>query len=602
MHGDGKRVPLPCDVCPVVLTPDRPCKILFLSDTEPMNETQIKRQHLLLANAAESREADRLTIESFGIPGDTLMEIAGNKAAEVILSDLPVPGSVLFVCGKGNNAGDALVIARILLNEGYRVHLYPVFGTDGFSPDAKRNYDRLLHLAEEMQTPVTIWDKWHHDVTLKLIVDGIFGTGLVREVRSPVLEVITDMNSSGCPVYAMDIPTGLDSDTGEVNGCAVRAQKTIQFGIQKAGCYLGDGPYYSGIRTLAPLPFPVIYKKNIRLRLVDLSLNPLGLLVANAGYADTVYADGTAADEPADKAAVEFADEPAEKAGDKPGDGGDASIGRREKTQRKNLPHKTLHKYNNGVVHVIGGSTGITGAPIYAAKAAWSSGMGAVSLLYPSAWAVVMETLAPSLIKKPVGDAGSQYFTEKNSDEVLRFLFERPGVVIIGPGLGRHEQTLAFARRVISGYEGPMIIDADALRCIHGHEKILSEKKHPGEVILTPHPGELSHIANKKPESDASRLGIIKELGHRLGAVILGKGNPVFVHSPATSGTLVTPYDTSAFSRAGFGDTLAGHIAAFLARTNDPVVSCENALVHGYNKLKEITSSGKRFPEPSDFS
>ena len=548
-----------------------------------MDYRQKKLQHLLLANAAESREADRLTIESFGITGDTLMEIAGNKAAEVILSDLPAPCKVLFVCGKGNNAGDALVIARILMNEGYQVLLYPVFGTEGFSPDARRNFDRLIHLATELQTPVEIWDEWHHDVSVKLIVDGIFGTGLERAVRSPVSDVIAAINGSGCPVYAMDIPSGLNSDSGEVNGCSVKAYKTIQFGIQKAGCYLGDGPYFSGIRTLATLPFPVIYKKDIRLRLVDLSLDPLRLLAANTAY--TVEPDDELAEEPADK----LADKPA----DKPADGGEISISRRK---------KQLHKYNNGVVHVIGGSTGITGAPVYAAKSAWSSGMGAVSLLYPSAWAAVMEALAPSLIKKPVGDAGSHFFIEKDSDEVLRLLYEKRGVVVIGPGLGRHKQSMAFARRVISGYEGPMIIDADALRCLHGYESILSEKKQPGEVILTPHSGELSHIANKNPGSDASRLEITIDVGRRLGAVVLAKGNPVFVHSPATSETIVTPYDTSGFSRAGFGDTLAGHIAAFMARTNDPAGSCENALVYGYNKLKEITSSGKTFPEPSDFS
>lgn len=521
----------------------------------------ITHQDLQLATGAQSRDTDKRTIESFGIPGQTLMEIAGNRAAEIIMTDFPSTASVLFICGKGNNAGDAFVIARILLNYGYKVTLLPVLGDDGFSPDAQLNFDRLMHLSRETGVEVPVPKQMPAPDGFDLIVDGIFGTGLERPVTAPVSDVIDRINNSGKPVYALDIPSGIHSDSGDVLGCAVRADKTIQFGIRKLGCYLGDGPLYCGTRDLVSLPFPCIYKSDIRIRLADTALEPLRHLSSLPV---------------------------SEQAGD----------GRLSRIRR--------HKYSNGVVHVIGGSPGLTGAPVYAARAAWSLGMGAVSLLYPSAWSVSMESLAPHLIKIPVGASrpapGSGYFREEDAGVVLDHLREKKGMAVIGPGIGRHEQTRAFVRKVIQEHEGPMVIDADALRCIKGYEKIIAGKKHPAQVILTPHPGELAALTGGKQDGDLERLQVVIKLATRLGCVILSKGSPVILHSPEDMQTLVTPYDTTDFSRAGFGDILAGHIAAFLSRISAPLSSCEHALIYGFKKLTEIKSAGKQFPEPSDLS
>jgi ADP-dependent NAD(P)H-hydrate dehydratase / NAD(P)H-hydrate epimerase len=554
-------------------------------------KTAIRHQDLLLANGEQSREADRLTIESFGISGDTLMEIAGNRAADLIMEDVVrrfdaersvgaerhlddedhrasrVPGEsrqaprVLFVCGKGNNAGDAFVIARILMGYDFSVSLLPVFGTGGFTPDAQRNFDRLMKLSRETGSEVHVYQKWPGpDIHCDLVVDGIFGTGLERDVDPPVSGIVERINRSGWPVVALDIPSGLHCDTGEVLGCAVRADRTIQFGIRKLGCHIGDGPAISGERVLARLPFPPVCKQDIRARLLDMQLEPKRYLLP---------------------------EEPDIR----------QPLGKPVRTRSTRR-----HKYDNGVVHVIGGSAGLTGAPIYAAKAAWGLGMGAVTVTFPAAWALAIEAGVPELIKKPTGDGEVDCFTEDDAGAVLENLDAKPGVVVLGPGIGRDEHTLAFVRMVVRGCRHPLIIDADALHAIPGHEQILSGREQGGPVILTPHPGELAVLTGKQPATDHKRMLQSAALSERLGCLVLAKGNPVIVHSPMDRQLLVTPYNTTVFSRAGFGDTLAGHLAAFLSRTGDPLASCELALLHGHQKIKEVTASGKMFPEPSDIT
>jgi len=522
-------------------------------------------RHLLLATADQSRETDRLTIESLGIPGDTLMEIAGNRSADVISSDFPTGSTVLFVCGKGNNAGDALVAARLLLNDGYQVIIYPVMGTDGLSVDAERNRKRLLHIAGEMGTEIPFWDRWKNPQPADVIVDGIFGTGLKSAVRQPVSDVITRINESGKPVYALDIPSGLNCDTGDVQGIAVNAVKTLQFGLRKLGCYLGDGPSQSGDRLLLPLPFPDIYMQDITVRLLDEAGDPKQLL------------------KPARPAGIEPSTE---------------TFG----THSAGSHIRQLHKYNNGVVHVIGGSPGLTGAPLYAARAAWSAGMGAVTLIHPAKWLHTMDVQAPELIKKPIGSDTRSHFTENDADEVLSLISEKKGIVVLGPGIGREDQTMAFVRKVIRESEGPLIIDADGLHAIHGHNQTIKKRQHPSQVILTPHSGELSHLTGKAIKSDSVRYHEIVALARSLGCTIIGKGNPVIVHSALENQTLFTGYDTSLFARAGFGDILAGYVAAFFSRTGDAAGSSENGLLFGYEKLIKSVSGGNAFPEPSDLT
>ncbi|MEX0681598.1 MAG: NAD(P)H-hydrate dehydratase [Balneolales bacterium] len=538
----------------------------------------LRHQHLLLATAEQSRETDRLTISSLGIPGDTLMETAGRGAARLITNDLPPQSSILFICGKGNNAGDALVAARILLNEGYQIGIYPIMGIEKFSTDAARNLKRLEMVSGKSLMEVTFWDEWPKIENYDLLVDAIFGTGLQRTVKTPVDDIIHRINRTPLPVWALDIPSGLHSDTGEVQGVAVHAEKTIQFGLRKLGCYLGSGPVYAGIREYVPLSFPEIFKRDIGIRLLDESIDPVKTLVLER-EPDQINHDSQHSHASSQQINL---------------------TSQNRNGHHEDIKNVPLHKYNNGVVHVIGGSAGLTGAPLYTAHAAWSLGMGAVSLIHPAAWAQTMDHLAPQLIKIPIGNSGDKHFSKKDVNRVLNYLADRPGVTVIGPGIGRHENTRAFIRSIIKDSDGPLIIDADGLRALTVGDKLLSKRKQSDNVILTPHPGELAYLSGKPIHNDSQRLKYTRDLSSAMRCTVLAKGSPVFVHLSNPSQTLVTGYDNSVFSRAGFGDILAGHIAAFFSRTNDVVQSCENGLLHGYKKIIEIRNQGRLFPEPSD--
>ena len=518
-----------------------------MTDNAMMPAIDTTYYDLLLATAGQSREIDRLTIEKLGIPGETLMEIAGNRAADLLLEKVKPGHSVLFVCGKGNNAGDAFVVARLFMDRGVNVTLYPVLGTDGFSEDARKNFDRLMKLAEMSGRDLPIWDRWKEPATFDLVIDGIFGTGIDKEVRQPVSDVIHNMNRAGIAVCSLDIPSGIHCDTGRTLGTAVRASSTIQFGTKKLGCYIGDGSDFSGKRYLATLPFPDHYKNEIKIRLTSMDRN------AAEAHLHTA-------------------------------------------------PSRTRHKFNNGVVHVIGGSPGLTGAAVYTARSAWTLGLGAVTLTHPAGWQTAMNIHASSIIKRPTGSETSHYFTTEHTKEVLDFLKEKPGVTVIGPGIGRKDATLSFCRDIILKSEGPLIIDADALRSLIDAGDMLKERCKKGPVILTPHPGELAALTNIGSGDDFDRLQAAATISQSTGATVLAKGNPSFIHSAAEETTLVTPYDTTLFARAGFGDILAGNLAAFMSRTGRAVPGCEAALVYGYHKWTDLASCGKTFPEPSDFT
>lgn len=171
-----------------------------------------------ITSAEQNRRMDSKTINEFGIDGFTLMEIAGTRAADYIMQHSETGSKVLLVCGKGNNAGDAFVVGRILSQQGYKCSYFLCFGDEDLSADAQKNYELLLKLDSDLPiiTELTELDTRNYDV----IVDGIFGTGLTSEVRSPIDEVIDLINSSTSTVFALDIPSGLSSDTGKIMGAA----------------------------------------------------------------------------------------------------------------------------------------------------------------------------------------------------------------------------------------------------------------------------------------------------------------------------------------------------------------------------------------------
>lgn len=479
-----------------------------------------------LSSAEQCRRMDERTINEFGISGFTLMEVAGTKAADFILSQTQSNSHGFFLCGKGNNAGDALVIARILSEKDYSITICFVNGTESLSKDTSKNLDLLRKLTGEIQ-----FVKWDSNIRVSdydFVVDGLFGTGLHSEVRSPYDEVIRTLNHEDQKIFSLDVPSGLHPDSGQIMGEAVKATFTIAFGVLKTGFYLNKGYDYSGDVILCELPFPNQYREN------------------TAFLIDDDWA-----------------------------------------SHSKNKELQRAHKYDGGVLYIVAGSEGLSGAATLATQSAWAAGIGAVILITPKGLLNIYEKTLIQIIKKPVGSSNDVFFTPDHLREVTTLLKEKPGKLLIGPGLGRNPDTLAFTQQLLSKFEGDIVIDADALFALSQSKNL--HKPTGSNWILTPHPGELKTFLDTNISDDFDRLNQVTQKALENDITILSKGFPGIIGT--TSGeAYLTGYDTRIFSRAGFGDVLAGKLSAYLLKTENPIRACIYALLDGKQKASNSSS------------
>jgi ADP-dependent NAD(P)H-hydrate dehydratase / NAD(P)H-hydrate epimerase len=502
-----------------------------------MNTDIIIPNSAKLSGTAQSREMDRKTIEEFGIDGFTLMEIAASGAASGIRTAAGDRRKGLFVCGKGNNGGDALAAARYLCEDaGHSAAILFLMGDSDISPDAKKNLS-LLRKLKKHGTDITLPGSLD---TLTLsnfdyIVDGIFGTGITGAVREPVSGVIDRINGSGLPVFAMDVPSGLDADTGRVSGSAIRATHTFTFGTNKPGFWLNGAKEYTGVVHVVHLPFPNYLRETV------------------------------------------------------------ASLINEELSGRlPDIKREASHKYDGGVVHILAGSEGLTGAAVMAAKSAWSSGAGAVHLYAPKKLLPVYEKNLPQIIKVAVGNDSDGFFKPHHAASIIEKMDTRPGVLLAGPGSGTQDETQECIFQVINHSAGTVILDADGLQGLSRLLELPEEKRR--KWILTPHIGEAKKYLRMTFEDDYDRLTSAKAFVKEHKTSLLVKGNPTFFINSKRE-AFITGYDTLPFTRAGFGDVLAGTIAANSGITGEETLSALHALIKGYKKYQQFTDNGVFGPE-----
>lgn len=489
-----------------------------------------------LFTAQGSRELDERTISEFGVDGFTLMEVAGTRAADFILQQIEPESHGLFVCGKGNNAGDALVVARLLSEHAIQCTILFVSGSENLSQDCARN----LKLLQKLDYPVKIissFEEFDTSSRFDFIIDGMLGTGLNSEVRSDYLDVIHWANDQHSIVFAMDIPSGLLADTGEILGKAVNADFTLAFGTLKKGFFLNDGYDYCGEIVFCELPFPSKLKNS-------------STFLIDEDWVKSLQA---------------------------------SSI------QRK-------HKYDGGVLYIIAGSEGLTGAAILTAESTWSTGLGGVVLITPKGLLEIYEKNLVQIIKKPIGEKQDVFFRTEHLDSTKAILSEKPGNLLIGPGLGRNPETIEFVRQLLSEFKGNVVIDADALFAISENDTL--SKPENAEWILTPHLGELKRLTGLDDIPDKERIDISKSLASKLNCTIVSKGLPSMVTNKNQS--FLTGYDTRIFSRAGFGDVLAGKIAGFWLNENNQELASIFALLDGKRKADHHILSSETPLEPLD--
>ena len=455
------------------------------------------------------------------------MEIAGRDAAQFIRENEGDEKNGLFYCGKGNNAGDALVVARYLSDQAnHNITIIWAVGDDDLSEDAQKNH-QLLKTLNDTSGNITFLnfgdsvDRSH----FHYIVDGLLGTGVNSELRSPYDEMVSQINHLNLPTYSLDIPTGIHCDTGNVLGTAVKATCTITFGSKKLGLFLNEGPAHSGDIHFVQLPFPKRY------------MNQEATLI-NEKLASYLPKSNRQAD----------------------------------------------HKYQDGTIHIVAGSGGLTGAAMMAAKSAWKNGAGAVILYTPKKLLPIYEVALPEIIKVPVGSEGDSYFKTDHVESILTKISDKPGPLIIGPGIGRKTETLDFTVQVLKKFSGFAVIDADALYSWKKLSEIDRTKQK--KWIITPHPGELKNALNQSFSDDYERLNIVREIASNRGVNILSKGAPTLFTSHQNK-SYISEYNTQIFARAGFGDVLSGTIAAKLAVRRDVTEATLSALIMGYLAFKQ---------------
>jgi ADP-dependent NAD(P)H-hydrate dehydratase / NAD(P)H-hydrate epimerase len=443
------------------------------------------------------RDADARAIAS-GIPGERLMETAGLAAAREILLSFPAGSPATVLVGPGNNGGDGMVVARLLAEAGWDVRVQAPGARPPATPDAARMTDRAADAGIEVS-----------DVDLqalraggRVVVDALLGTGTRGAPRGAMADVVDAVCHSGAPVAALDIPTGVDADTGAAPGPAVRADLTITFAAPKVGLHVSPGRGHAGRVVVVDIGVPR-----------DIAPAPSAWL-AGDGVVEGI-----------------------------PPRGGDAD------------------KYRAGGVLVVGGAPGMGGAVRLSSRAALRTGAGIVVACVPRS---VREEVASGTAEVMVqGAAGDDGLTADALDAVM-IQAARVGTVAIGPGMGRSAEAAPLVRALLAAIAHPVVLDADGLW--HLGDDLAALRARPGPTVITPHAGEAARLLGvPRAEVEHGRLAAARELCARSGAVALLKGPGTIIQAPGALPVVIAG-GTQALATAGSGDVLTGVIAALIAR------------------------------------
>lgn len=460
----------------------------------------------------QMQRCDRAAIDKHGIPELVLMENAGTRVVEAIdefFGGEP-PESIAVLCGKGNNGGDGLVVARHLHNRGLAVGVYLFAAADELKGSTAENH----RMAEEVGVDIIevpdaeAWASRSDELAgFDCIVDALFGTGITGALRGHFAEVVGAVNESSAAVVAVDLPSGLSADSGDVPGPAVWAQLTVAFAAPK-WCHI----------------FPPASERCGELSVVDIGV-PREEIDAIEDAIELITPEEC----------VRFL---APRAPD-------------------------THKGSYGRVLVIGGSPGTSGAAVLTALGALRGGAGLVTVATPdSVYVPVASQLTEALVRPvPAGEGGG--IGEAAVDRLLELCADAD-VIALGPGVGTEPETVDAVRRIVDEASAPMVIDADGLNAFAGSVDLLAGAD-PSR-ILTPHPGEMARLlGSSTADVQADRAGAARDLVDRTGATVLLKGYRTLVCSP-TGALAVNPTGNPGMATGGTGDVLTGLIAALLGQ------------------------------------
>jgi len=484
---------------------------------------------LKVLTAAQMREVDRRTIE-LGIPGLILMENAAHRVVEFLIEVFPrlTEERIVVLCGKGNNGGDGLAIARQLHTRLHPQSLHVVLAGEAtdLRGDAAENYRMLIATGCPVQTKLTPGMQ-----AATLIVDAILGTGLKGSATGLALEWINEINHGfpSAEVVAVDVPSGLDSDSGKPPGEAVHARYTVTFTAPKLCHVLSPACEYAGKLRVVPIGSPPdLFEKDKSIYLAVSEPREFGHLFARRA--------------------------------------------------------QDSNKGSYGHVLVVAGARGKTGAAAMAGVAALRVGAGLSTVASAQSAITAIASYAPEIMTEPLPE------TETGSIAMSAFergligsLAAKKSVIAVGPGIGTHPETVQLVQRMVSEMELPMVVDADALGALAGlglHAR--------GPRVLTPHPGEMGRLM-KKPiaEIQSDRIGTARSYAREQGVHLVLKGHQSVIAAP-DGRVWINPTGSPAMATGGTGDVLTGMIAGLLAQFPDQLEAAVLAGVYLHGRAGQL--------------
>ncbi len=494
---------------------------------------------------SEMRSLDEFTINEVKIPGMVLMENAGIKSAQIIQKYIEsnIPGGTVYIfCGKGNNGGDGYVIARQLYDEKFVVEIYSISDPGQLKGDAVVNYIA----CENLKIPIKQINSKKDIKKLKspaFIVDALLGTGIKGPATGIFEDVIQFINKQNVPVAAIDIPSGLNGDIAIPPGNAIDADFTITMALPKRAHIFYPAKKHVGKLYTVKIGIPDsrTKEKNFKLNLVEKTDTKLPMLEANT------------------------------------------------------------HKYSSGKLFILAGSPGMTGAAYLCAAGALKTGIGLINLGIPKSLNEILEKKITEALTVPLPETSEGSFS-KEGIKTIQSKIDWADSVLIGPGVGREDETLEVVIETISyclKQKKPTLIDADALFALSEFPEII--KKINSKFVLTPHYGEFlrlsgcekNELINKPWELLQNYLTDKNFIMNLKGApsIVGQKDGQLFINSTGNQG----------LAKGGSGDVLSGIISGLMGRgLNALDASISGNYIHGLAADNLIESKGMVAMLPSD--
>lgn len=447
--------------------------------------------------------------------------------------DIQISENILIVCGKGNNGGDGYLLAKYLLEAGYRVKCFSLARVEEIKTEAKKAYEEYLEVGGSwtlVQTVADMEDFTEQVDSSSVIVDALFGTGVTRAPEGLYADLIKIINDARATILAVDTPSGMDNNNGSVADCCIKANMTVSMGYPKLGSFFYPARANVGSLLIKDLDYPQ------------------NLLEKNSS---------------------------------------DIFFMTNEEVKAM-LPSRKIDgsKFDHGLTLMICGSRSMTGAAVLSSMSALRSGAGMVFLAAPSSSVPIIANHLIEVVLHGINESSEGNPSIGAAHQCLE-LAERVDALCIGPGISHKEETIGLVKELVSKLDKPIVLDADG---INAYKDCLEELKvHKSEMVLTPHAGEFERLFAKLPDNPIAKIDMLKSYAREYNITILLKGMPTIVVDPHGR-AYILPYGNSGMATAGSGDVLSGIITSFIAQGKSTTeAAILGAFVHGDagNKAKD---------------